>query len=212
MITEIVVGLIAAGIYLITEGIFNFIRKKVGKLPNLYGPDSTYEPTEYDKQLIEFSRELIHKHFPNGIEKTMVQLSPKERVELFKNLAAEVADLYEIDVTSLEFLNSDKIGPTTAGFYDRETGKIAFNLDIISGSDPELLKLIVGTIFHESRHALQYKAITDENFKEFDDAKVIEWIKSFNMYIPAELDEYGYYYQPVEFDARNFALLVTFGL
>jgi len=212
MITEVIVGLVVAGIYLITEGIFHFIRKKVGKVPNLYGPDSTYEPTEYDKHLVGLSRELLHKYFPDGIEKTMGQLSPKDRVELFKNLTAEVADLFEIDITSLEFLNSNKIGPTTAGYYDRETGKIAYNLDILSGTDTELLKLIVGTIFHESRHALQYKAITDENFNKFDDAKVIEWIKSFNMYIPAELDEYGYYYQPVEYDARNFAFLITFDL
>lgn len=204
MILTIIIGTII-GLYFLTEAITSFMRKKIEALPYMYGPDTTYEPTEYDKGLITQSEELIKKHFPNGIEKTMLSMTVEQRVDLFKTIIEEVAELYGVDIQTIEFLTNDKIGAYTRGCYDYEEGKVAINLDILSCSDGTNLFQIVGTIFHECRHALQYRAIIDENFTEISEETAGIWAMNYINYIPADLDECGYYYQAVEFDARNFA-------
>lgn len=201
--------LIAGGIYLAYEGVvWGISRWKRWRFEKKTAEFRVKpELTDYDCALIERCREVMKSHFPQGIESRLIGMSPAERAGLFQNLVLELNSIYGLNITNIAFLNADEIGYGTCGYYLRETNSIRFNLDFLSLDDSEILHEMVNTIFHEMRHALQYKAVTDSNCNYGTEEQRYLWALNFLNYIPAYVDFAYYQQQILEADARQIAEL-----
>ena len=163
--------------------------------------------TEEDKQLIARNRELMKVFFSSGIEDTFKDLSLELRQELMKNLIEQASQIYGLELNVLSFMPSTDIGECTYGFYNPDTNSVAINLDALASNEPDVLREIVGTIFHELRHGQQYRAVRDENYVYGSQEQLLLWAINFmeGNYIPAEVDFVLYQKQAVEADARQIA-------
>ena len=64
---------------------------------------------------------------------------------------------------------------------------------------------IVKTIFHELKHAVQFKAIgKDGNVWGYSTETLIAWANNWQGYISGSLDPEGYMTQPIELDSFGF--------
>ncbi|MDE5876087.1 MAG: hypothetical protein K2H47_01050 [Muribaculaceae bacterium] len=165
------------------------------------------ELTEDDHILIEKCREIMKSNFPLGIEDRLKVMTPTERADLFQKLILELNSVYGVNITNIAFLHTDEIGSGTYGYYLRETHSIRFNFDLLSLDDPAILREMVDTIFHEMRHALQYKAVSDSSCNYGTDEQRYLWALNFLNYIPGYVDFAYYQQQILEADARQIAEL-----
>lgn len=165
------------------------------------------ELTDDDYALIEKCREVMKSNFPHGIEARLRGMSPTERADLFQKLVLELNSVYGVNITNIAFLHVDEIGYGTYGYYIRETNSIRFNFDLLSSDEPLILREMVDTIFHEMRHALQYKAVSDSTCNYGTEEQRYLWALNFLNYIPGYVDFAYYQQQILEADARQIAEL-----
>ena len=163
--------------------------------------------TGEDRRLIESNRELMREFFPDGIENTLRGMPLDERVELMKNLIDRANSVYGVDVSVVKFAPASELGECTYGQFEREANTVSVNLDILASDEGDVMRAIVGTVFHELRHAQQYKAITDENYAYGSEEQRRLWALNFSAdnYIQPEVDFVLYQKQAVEADARQVA-------
>ena len=163
--------------------------------------------TEEDKQLIEDNRELMRELFPDGIENKFRDMPLADRVEKMKELIERANQIYGVGISTVKFAPGSEIGDCTLGYFDKDTNCVAINVDILASDDADVMRAIVGTVFHELRHALQYKAITDSDFHYGTEEQRRLWALNVmeGNYIPPEVDFVLYQRQAVEADARQIA-------
>lgn len=162
--------------------------------------------TDADKQAVERCCEILRREFPQGIEAKVSSLSGARREKLFRDLIGKLNSVYGVDIVDVCFRPASEVGNFTFGYYNIETNQIVFNKDFIRCNDPGVLKQMLETIFHEMRHAYQYKAITTTGTGSEQQRRV--WALNMVDYIPADVDFALYQQQAVENDARAFAALV----
>lgn len=162
--------------------------------------------TEEDNRTIDRCKEILREEFPQGIESKIASMSLAEREELFRSMIGRLNEVYGVEISDIRFLPSTEAGDYTFGFYNYEQNFIAFNKDFLNSSDPSVVKEMINTIFHEMRHAYQYKAITNTGIGSEEQRRV--WAMNMVNYIPAEVDFALYQLQAVENDARAYAELV----
>lgn len=162
--------------------------------------------TEEDKSTIDCCREVLREEFPEGIEAKVSAMSASEREELYRSLIARLNEVYGVDVSDVQFMPTSEIGEYTFGYYNGDTNIIAFNKDFINASDPGIIKTMIKTIFHEMRHAYQFKAIASTGIGSEEQRRV--WALNMVNYITSDVDFAFYQQQAVENDARAFAELV----
>lgn len=167
--------------------------------------------TEDDKQLIDKCREVMGQNFPEGIENRLKGMSSSERMQLFRDLVKELSRVYGVEIADVAFLNNNEIGPGVYGYFDQTNNNIRFNVDLLNMDEPEILRAMVDTIFHEMRHALQFRAVTDSSCTYGSEEQRQKWALNFVNYIPANVDFAYYQQQIIEDDARQFAAEVIKG-
>ena len=207
----IIDDLIAAGVtYLAVEGIIWGINKFKEWSLKRKTKEFRVKPelTDEDRALIEKCREVMKETFPEGIEKRFRSLSLNERTALLRKMILELNGIYGVNVRDIAFLHSREIGEGTLGYYDIDSNCIRFNVDYIDIDNPELWTHIIGTVFHELRHALQYRAVTDSSCNYGTQEQLRLWALNLVNYIPANVDFALYQEQIVEADARQIAELV----
>lgn len=106
-----------------------------------------------------------------------------------------------------EFIPSDDRG-ITLGYYNRDSRNITINTEQLDraskyGND---FHVHLDTILHEGRHAYQHQAVMAE-IEHNDKVQLAEWVENMKPgnYITFERNPRGYYLQPIEKDAREFA-------
>lgn len=196
-------------------GVIDFLIDRLGNVNR--GVEIGYEINEKDQQLIEGSKKIIQQTFPEGIENTLINATIEERVEMITMLMQEVTTYYDIDAKKVCFLSDKEIkrkgvGSSISGYYDLNSCEIVFNLDLLACDKKEVLLDVVDTVFHECRHAYQYKSVMEEQFGECDLEKLKVWVKNFITPISPRHNLTGYFNQVTEYDARNFAALVVGGM
>lgn len=167
--------------------------------------------TEEDKQLIDKCREVMGQNFPDGIVNRMKDMSPTERAQLFRDLVKELNIAYGIEISDIAFLTNNEIGPGVYGYFDNSNNSIRFNADLLNTDEPDILHEMVDTIFHEMRHALQFRAVTDSSYTYGSEEQRQKWALNFVNYIPAHVDFAYYQQQVIEDDARQFAAEIIKG-
>lgn len=213
MIEILVTVASAIASYLVMEGVSDSIvwinkkmrSKKIEKKAGMWL--KTLPLTDEDKELIKRNREIMQDFFPKGIAARMNYMTLEERIALTNELLERIAKVYGLNIEKVIYSSSSEIGECTFGAYDYQTNSIALNLDLLGNKSAEAQQILITTIFHEFRHALQYKAITDSNFKYGTEEQLKLWALNFTEghYIQPEIDFALYQRQIVEADARQIA-------
>ena len=162
--------------------------------------------TDEDNELIQKNRDLLQSLLKNNdIASTMSSLSIEERVDLLVKIIQGAINNYNVNIDSIRFSPSSEIGEFTLGYYDVEQNRIMINLDYLASDTPDALRRIVRTIFHELRHAQQYRAITDVDYNYGTEDQRKHWSLNFVNYISPDVDFQDYSDQTIERDARAVA-------
>ena len=161
--------------------------------------------TENDQELIKKNQELLKEIFGDEcIEQKLKSLSKEDRVKLMVQLIEGAVDNYDVKIDKVKFLHTSEIGEGVCGFYDPEANAISINLDYVICDDDVILHHIVGTIFHELRHAQQYRSVIDPDYNVCSEEQRKVWALNFapGHYISCDVDFELYRAQAIEIDAR----------
>ena len=168
-----------------------------------------------DDKKIKAAQELIHECFGENVVETIKSSSNKERINLMAEFAEKLAEEYdlniEVDVTVEELKN--------CGAYNWEKKKAVFNIALLTVDSEnehfgDCVRIVLDTIIHELRHAVQHKCIEEPTYWDIDADMRDMWQNNMlpGNYIRPEVDMRGYALQPIEIDASTFAELVMKGV
>ena len=197
--------------YLMTDQIF------VGGGTEGVKHNPTYNLCPKDTQYVEQSRRVLFESF--GSEQpidALLNMGAEERLIAVKKLLEDLKVLYDVPDLQIE-LYYDKKNYRLCGGYSHTGNIIGINIFYLMTDNRGAIKEFLDTIFHEFRHAVQWKILqaADENgYKWFNghDPAVRFASGLVSDYISFNEDPEGYYNQFVEVDAREIALYVLEGV
>lgn len=171
--------------------------------------DSAYHPEQPDLDVAEKSKEYLSEVFPNGVEERTKGMSNEEILELFRSIEKSAEEIMGVDVSDVDFYTTEEV-PTCnyCGYYVHDGNSLHVNAAYIFSGRPELIEEQVYTIFHELKHARQWKAILGEADYGYSDEQLRSWAENFQHYIPCAVSDELYRKQPVELDAFGFESLI----
>ena len=147
----------------------------------------------------------------------LAALSPRRRMALIEDFVYALLDLYGMSECDVMITDSDQIfsGAEIASCMGKcsfEEGSIYLNSHFLLQEDERILRKCAVSAVHEVRHMMQWQAVQGKLEPHIPDDKVEIWRRNLvGNYIRSAMYFEGYYNQPVETDARNFAALVTEG-
>lgn len=140
-------------------------------------------------------------------------LSPQERLNAMQTLENSVAEIAHRPSCEVR---TKSMGTGRMGYYDPKDNTITINTDYLN-SDYECYRETLDTVIHEGRHAYQYYNV-DQRQVHPSDGDCTNWSENLHEdkwglfpenYGYQSIEEVGfprYWMQPVETDARAFAL------
>ncbi len=167
-----------------------------------------YRPCEADRRLIGQCRQMLCLTFgcktAEQLERTITeQMTPMtvdERIAFIRTLAGQAAATLGVRLNDIKV---EYTSATYAGHYNIRRNTLHVNACALC--DRAYLAETVRTIFHELKHAVQAAAIRrDGNAWGYPVEVRAAWAHSMRNYIPASVDPYGYFHQPIEIDAFGF--------
>ena len=213
MVSEI---LIAAAVAMAVELLAGAVRK----LRDLWGrrkltQNAQAVMSDTDKAKIEETRQLIRECFGDSTAECIREKSNRERIAIMADFAERLVRVYDLNI-DVDVTVSDV---NDRGFYDWKNRKALFNIALlmIDGDNEYFafaVDLIIETIIHELRHAVQHHTVENKGFWNVDEDRRQSWAENMlpGKYIRPEVDERGYASQPIEKDAVTFAELVMEGI
>lgn len=175
--------------------------------------DAQYRPEPPDVELAEKCGAYLSEKFPSGIETAVQNMSGEDLLALFVQMESDAEQLMGVNIANVDFYESET-PPTNGymGYYDHADNSIHINKMFILSGEPILVKEQVSTLFHELKHARQWKAIedcaNDQNTLGYSDDQITLWAENFTHYIPTIVNDELYRKQPVEVDSFGFEKLV----
>lgn len=171
---------------------------------NVQSTTIVYQPSSADAELISDCKNLVSQEFPNGIESSLLPLSLEERSERIVDFTKKVADLMNVQLDDIVFFSPSEYGGAQ-GFYSHDSRRLMLNIAYLAVDEPQVLKDVLNTIFHECKHCRQYSAIVDGVDYGYSKELLKEWMLNSLNYIPPEVNDEAYRKQPLEADAFGFA-------
>lgn len=188
---------------------------------------SCYQPPkgiDYDPAVAEIiapMREQIESKYleaPNDIEQisqisdcladvdeiryeNWVKLPFEDRQIVLQDLEYRIAEIEHRDPCQLNFKDMEE---GKHGFYSPTTKDITMNINEVMSNSVHDYKETLDTLIHEGRHAYQDYNVEVREVHS-DEAITNEWSLNLDNYISYAWDPQGYFEQPVEVDAREFA-------
>lgn len=171
--------------------------------------DARYTLEPPDVELAEKCGEYLAGMFPSGIEAATQCMSKEELLELFFQIENDAEHLMGVTTDNVDFYESET-PPTSSyfGYYSRQDNSLHINRAFIFSGDARLVREQVSTIFHELKHARQWKAIenclADGDTFGYSEQQIMAWTENLRNYIPSVLGDEIYRKQPVEVDSFGF--------
>lgn len=161
-----------------------------------------YTPEAVDVELAQRLKQKLGEIEGGKILEHIKTLDLQQRMEYFeKVLFPLIANEMGVQTQFLGWFQDN----STAGFYSENLRGIKFNALFLATDDDYILVMMINTIIHECKHAMQHDAISGRNTHGYSLELIEQWRRNFQDYIqPVESDE-GYTKQPVEWDASGFA-------
>ena len=165
-----------------------------------------YKPEECDVKMKNDCSAMLEEFFDEPkdqpiyvrINEKMKGMSVEEKQKLLKKITERASTVMNVHLDSIEFSNVSSMG-----LYNNQKNGIVISTAYmeLDNCNVELVK----TIFHELKHAVQFKAIsTDGNIWGYSDETLIAWANNFQDYTNYYWDIEGYYHQPLELDSFGF--------
>lgn len=130
-----------------------------------------------------------------------VELSLDERQTVLQDLEYRIAEIEHREPCPLNFRDMET---GRHGFYSPSAKDITLNINEVMSDNFHDYKETLDTLIHEGRHAYQDYNV-DVREVHSDETTTGEWAENLDNYISYEWDPQGYFSQPVEVDAREFA-------
>lgn len=190
-----------------------YIENNQEYIDQLEAMDAQYAPEPPDVELADRCGDYLAAKFPSGIEAAVQNLSGEELLDIFVQLEKDAEQLMDLELDNVDFYQSET-PPESGyfGYYDRSDNSLHINKIYILSGDPQLVQEQVSTIFHELKHARQWKAIqgcaNDGDQLGYSDAQVAAWTENLMHYIPPVISDELYRKQAVEMDTFGFEKLV----
>lgn len=147
---------------------------------------------------------------PADVRDAWAEYSDEERQAILEQKIREDAE--EMGIPAPDIVWDEDMDANSNGSWNQETGTVTLNPDKLH--DP----MIMHTVAHEMRHALQHEAVEQMDDRSWWDwlwgdhpeypggatpEEVEEWDENFDDYKPSDEDYDEYFEQPVEEDARE---------
>lgn len=159
--------------------------------------EAAYMPEPCDEEMIRQCRALLDRHCPQGLERKFEELTSLEaRKDFMTRLAEQAAEIMQVAPMPVMFAELEM---NKNGFYSDSEKRIFIN-ELYVVESPEL---IVETLFHELKHAVQRRALTDNPWNYSARIRGL-WKMCFERY-HSGINYEAYATQPIEIDARMFA-------
>lgn len=171
--------------------------------------NAEYSLHETDKEYIYTSQHILHEVLGRNPTEYLLGMEPEERISAIQALTSKLSEIYELEDIRIELGYSDDL--SICGFYSKKEHKITLNCAHLLTTNADLTKEFLDTIFHEFRHAVQWKMVESDGYIWYNDRKKVEQI-AYNLvpehYITFHENPRAYYYQYVEMDAREIAMYI----
>ncbi len=167
-----------------------------------------------DEEMIAVSKNIIREFFGSDIYETVRCMKNTERIDLMARFANRLAKEYGLDTD----IDVDIYELENCGRYIFSENKAVFNISLLMVDKNNkyfeyCVQEVIETIFHELRHAVQWKAVNSNDSRNFDEETLKAWSDNFfGNYIDPDVDFSGYSKQPVEADAMTFAAQIMEGV
>lgn len=186
-----------------------FVEENQEYINQVQAMDAMYAPEPPDVELAEKCGNYLAEKFPSGIEAAVQSMSNEELMGLFLQIENDAEQLMGVSIDNVDFYESETPPTSTYfGYYNRQDNSLHINRAFILSGDPRLVREQVSTIFHELKHARQWKAIenclADDNTFGYSEQQIMVWAENFKNYIPCALGDEIYRKQPVERDSFGF--------
>ena len=193
---------------------FDWIYEKLSEFLGMEQRTAEFSLSEEETALVERSRETAEAFFGSSAGETLAGLSPQRRMALMEDFSYRMLDLWEMSdcdviITDSEAIFSETEAASCMGKCDLEEGIIYLNSYFLMEDHESILRKCALAAVHEIRHMMQWRAAEGRLNIPVGEAAADRWRQNLKGgYIRASADLEGYYRQPVEYDARNFACLV----
>lgn len=186
-----------------------YLRDRLTQFFGLHHVDEALIYTEQENKLIDQTIETLVAYFPDNPGKMLLDEDYESRCEAIEDLASELAALYQVEGLEILITDSDEVfsegNGVIYGFACIGEGTVYINRKYLYVNDAAVLEHIVSTVIHELRHMMQGQVMTLRNTYGVPYNRRSAWRDNAQNYVAACEDLEGYYNQPLEYDARNFA-------
>ncbi|MDR0906781.1 MAG: HNH endonuclease [Oscillospiraceae bacterium] len=165
--------------------------------------ENAFRPVEQNISVREYKiyecGEVAKQHFTPEVLRNWADFSSKECRQRYETFQHDLAKELGVRDRGVRW---DAMGNILG--YNKGDGVVHLNKAFLEDSSP---LMAIDTIAHESRHQLQMEAIAGRITGVADNSTIDEWNKAKEIYSSSESDTFnprGYYYNPLEVDARQF--------
>ncbi len=175
---------------------------------------TAFSLSEAEGALIGQSRAEAEAFFGSSAGEALAGMTPERRMALIEDFSYRMLDLWGLPDCDVIITDSGEIFPgaeaaSCIGKCGLEEGVIYLNSCFLQENHEGILKKCAMAVLHEVRHMMQWRAIRGQLEIPVPAEAVESWQRNLeDGYIRASADLEGYYRQPVEYDARNFACLI----
>lgn len=167
---------------------------------------ANYKPEECDEKMRLSCQQLLQTYFKEPIDAPMYQridekmrgLNDEQKRLLLKEITIKASEVMNVELDNIIFTDV-----SCMGCYSASDNTIMFS-NLYIAQDVCNVE-IVKTIFHELKHAVQFKAIgRNGNVWGYSMDTLVAWANNYQDYISASWDPEGYMTQPIELDSFGF--------
>lgn len=167
---------------------------------------ANYKPEECDEKMRLDCQQLLQDYFYEPVDAAMYQrieekmrgMDEEQKRLLLQEITIKASEVMNVKLDNIVFTDV-----SCMGCYSASDNTIMFS-NLYIAQDVCNVE-IVKTIFHELKHAVQFKAIgKDGNVWGYNTETLIAWANNWQDYISGSLDPEGYMTQPIELDSFGF--------
>lgn len=172
----------------------------------IFYQDPGYDhPEVIDMQMEQRSCEIVKEVLGEEPFDQFAVLSPDERKLAVENIVGATSEMMEVEIQEIAFEDLD-----VYGCYSEKGRRIELNEVLLCQelmSEEEAME-VIDTIFHELRHAYQFRAACYPSQYKRDKMMAAIWRLNWKNYVAFQQNPKLYFEQPVEIDARNYAISI----
>ena len=163
-------------------------------------PSNVMEIDEARDYKVEECAAITHEYFPIKEMEAWSNYSVEQRKEICQNYVKDISKELGVSIQGIIF---EDLGRA----YGRNNGDGYIHIHEAIVDNPAEINRLIDTMAHETRHQFQREAINNPEAFHISEATAAEWAFGFAIYSDRQATQYdpwGYYYNPVEIDARYF--------